>query len=210
MNDSGWLRVVVVGLASTHIAGLIGGHVLPWTGTLTMAAFLVYVWDAGPARRIGFAALAGVALSIDLRTGGTGFPNAFTDHGSRALEGALVAIGVVALAWSRRWTRLVAAVAVVLLAGPVMLARARPEPESSLQSVITAEEQADLIARMTARERLLHPGANVAVAVMAARPHETAPGPATPTPLPAMLLFAVLALVAQAPGARAEDDYARP
>ncbi|GAA3265178.1 hypothetical protein Dvina_16455 [Dactylosporangium vinaceum] len=195
------LRVLVVGLAATHVAGLLGGHVLPWTGTLTMAAFLVYAWDCGP--RIGLAALMGLALEIDLRTGGTGFPNAF---GARpVLEGLLLVIALGDLLRTRRWAGVAAAAVVVLLAGPVLLAAARPEPTASLQAVASPQERDQLAARM----RFLHPGEITAVAVAVEPAHATRPpsSPALICAIPAMLLFAALALVA---GARPDEDGTLP
>ncbi|WP_426512197.1 hypothetical protein ACPPVO_17155 [Dactylosporangium sp. McL0621] len=226
MGEQGWLRLLVTGLATTHVAGLIAGHVLPWTGSLTMVAFLLYTLSVTGtrqvlvARRIGIACLAALALDVDARTGGRCFPNVLIDltaGGVREFEGTLLVVGLAALAvsaclpWRRGVHRaaLAAVAFLVLLAAPMLYAWAQPRTEVEVGTRISAEARQRLLdrARAESQER----GTVVAIAIMddplpARLPEQTeAPdwslglSPAAP----AAALFAVLAFIA---GGRGTED----
>ncbi|MEU7873614.1 hypothetical protein [Dactylosporangium sp. NPDC049140] len=220
MGEQGWLRLLVTGLATAHVAGLVAGHVLPWTGSLAMTAFLLYTLSLpGPlpvvvARRIGVACLAAVALSVDARTGGSGFPNALLDltgPGARELDGTLIVAGLVALAVAaglgrRRGVHLAGLAAVAFLAllvAPMLYAWSRPQPEEQLRTRITTEAREQLLARA----RAANPGRDVVIAI--AVQQDSRPLPAAQAPdwslgllpaAPAAALFAALAFIATGRG----------
>src|SRR3954471_2762355 len=143
MGERAWTRAAVVGSAAVYVAGVIGGRVLPWTGTLALASLLLHVLaepgGGGPrgarrARRSGFAALTGLAFVVDACAGGLGLSGAFADPvgpGRLALQGVLLAVGLCALAAAAlRPPDRGALLGVALLAAfavPVALAWAQPD-----------------------------------------------------------------------------------
>ncbi|GAA0744372.1 hypothetical protein Drose_18625 [Dactylosporangium roseum] len=137
-------RWVVLAGAMVHVAGLLDDRPVPWSGTLTMAALLALVASAGRSRprRLasgGLVALTLLALSVDARMSGTGWPNELGSPGGRplvAVETALLVTGVLLLAaaavTTRRWPACAGAGLLLLLAVPVLWSWAvAPEPQAA-------------------------------------------------------------------------------
>ncbi|WP_344616841.1 hypothetical protein [Dactylosporangium salmoneum] len=143
MRVRGLLRVLIAGLAAVHVAGQIAGAPVPWTGMVTMLALLAYAWIATDwPTRIGFAALALAAVSVDARCSVDGWPLGLLegpDAAHRTFEGGLALTGLAWLAAGavlrrRRSIRRPALVAGVLLAlaGLLFVGWARPDRTSTL------------------------------------------------------------------------------
>ncbi|UWP86333.1 hypothetical protein [Dactylosporangium fulvum] len=145
----GVLRWVVIAAAMVHVAGLLDDRPVPWSGTLTMAALLALVASAGRSRsrRLasgGLVALTLLALSVDARMGGAGWPNELGHPGGHSrmmVEAVLLVAGVVLLAaaavTTRRWPAFAGAGLLLLLAVPVLWSWAvAPEPQVTITQTV--------------------------------------------------------------------------
>ncbi|WP_433061262.1 hypothetical protein [Dactylosporangium sp. CS-033363] len=205
------MRLIVTGLAATHVAGILAGHVLPWTGTTTMTALLLYALSVpGPRPRVaGFACLAVLAASIDARTGGHGFPNCLiypADPARHAVEGTLLVLGVGLLLVAALGRGFAVVALLAVLTAPALYAWTQPPDPSSLQPVISAQERLALIARARAQAGV-QDGAIVAIAVSTEPPRLLPPVVAPPDwsrgllpAVPAAVVFAALAAIATGRG----------